>query len=70
MNIDIFQGKITTFSCIAEVHTFKINSSVWHDLHRVRLVAHLRHFIQYFRNTVAGRLGNHNHNEDKGYHHQ
>ena len=70
MKVYIFQRKISTLSRITEVYVFEINIAVFHLCNSIRSVFHLRHFIKYFRDTVCGRLCNHNHCKYKGNHHQ
>ena len=48
----------------------KINISVCHFGECLFIVDHLRHFLQHFLDTVCGSLGDHDHDEHKGHHHQ
>src|SRR5699024_2197706 len=70
MKVHILQRQVAVLPCIAEVHMFKINIPVRHLCQGILFIHHLRHFLKHLFDTVRRSLSNHDHDKDKGYHHQ
>ena len=70
MEIHILQRQVAALSSIAEINMLEIDISARHFRNRVFCIFHLRNFIQHFRDTVCGCLGDHDLHKHKCNHHQ
>ena len=68
MKIYILQGKVSAFSCIAEIYMIEVNRTICHCFYCISLILHFRNFIQNFNDTVCRCLCDHNHNKYESYH--
>jgi len=68
MKVDIFQGKVSAFTRIAEIYMFKSNLAISDFFHCIRFVLHLRNFIKHLCDTVCGSPCDHDHDKYKSHH--